>query len=108
MYSYGHPGSSSLAAIGNKEAHMFYGSMNIETRSSQAAGEGRRFLPRQLVLLVKFKDQTESLRDVTSKEKKTYLFLPLSIMLVSLTNTLGDLLLQIVDLVFVGRVPVEQ
>ena len=53
---------------------MIYGSMNNETRSSQAAGfhkkTGRKLLTYQRVVFVKCKGQTEAL--TPSKEKKTY------------------------------------
>ena len=64
MYSYGHPGSFNPAVITNKEAHVIYGNMNNDTRSSQAAGfhkkTSRKFPPHQPVVLVKFKGQTEA------------------------------------------------
>ena len=51
MYSNGHPGSFNPAVITNKEAHMIYGTMNNETRSSQTADfhkkTSQKFLPQQ-------------------------------------------------------------
>ena len=65
MYSYGQRGSFNRAVIRNKEAHTFYGNMNNETGSSQAAGfhkkTNRKFPPHQPIVLVKCKGQTETL-----------------------------------------------
>ena len=64
MYSYGHPGSFNPAVITNKEAHMIYGNMNNDTRSSQAAGfhkkTSRKFLPHQPIVLVKCNSYCET------------------------------------------------
>ena len=64
------------AVITNKEAHMIYGNRNNETGSSEAAGfhkkTSRTFLPHQLVVLVKCKDQTEALTPFFKRKENIF------------------------------------